>query len=58
MVSAASTAKSAVANERYRPALAGLLGGGLATLILHPLDLLKTRQAVHCNGNDGEAKRR
>lgn len=29
-----------------RPALAGLVGGGLSTFLLHPLDLLKTRQAV------------
>ncbi len=29
-----------------RPALAGLLGGSLSTMVLHPLDVLKTKQAV------------
>ena len=38
--------------ESARPAVAGLLGGGVSTLLLHPLDLLKTRQAVHTNGAD------
>lgn len=33
--------------EKWRPTLAGLLGGGLSTLLLHPLDMLKTRQAVY-----------
>ena len=29
-----------------RAALAGVVGGGLSTLLLHPLDVVKTRQAV------------
>ena len=29
------------------PALAGLVGGSLSTLLLHPLDVLKTRQGVY-----------
>ena len=28
-------------------ALAGIVGGGLSTLMLHPFDVLKTRQAVY-----------
>lgn len=32
--------------SNLRPILAGVVGGGLSTFILHPLDLLKTRQAV------------
>jgi solute carrier family 25 folate transporter 32 len=40
----------------WRPAMAGVLGGSLSTLLLHPLDLLKTRQAVHGNG-DSATKR-
>jgi hypothetical protein len=39
-----------------RSALAGCLGGSLATLALHPLELLKTRQAVHCNGSESKAR--
>ncbi len=39
-----------------RPALAGALGGSLSTLVLHPLDLLKTRQAVHGNGDSREMR--
>ena len=30
-----------------RPIIAGVIGGGLSTLFLHPLDMLKTRQAVY-----------
>ena len=29
-----------------RPIVAGVVGGGVSTLLLHPLDMLKTRQAV------------
>ena len=39
-----------------RAALAGLVGGSVATLALHPLDLLKIRQSVHCNGVDAKAR--
>lgn len=42
--------------EDARPAMAGLAGGSLATLTLHPLDLLKTRQSVHGNGADKKAR--
>lgn len=42
--------------EDARPAVAGLAGGSLATLTLHPLDLLKTRQSVHGNGSDVKAR--
>ena len=42
--------------EDARPAVAGLAGGSLATLTLHPLDLLKTRQSVHGNGGDAKAR--
>ena len=31
----------------FRPIVAGVIGGGLSTLFLHPLDMLKTRQAVY-----------
>ena len=31
----------------FLPALAGLLGGSISTLLLHPLDMLKTRQGVY-----------
>lgn len=34
--------------------MAGVLGGSLSTLLLHPLDLLKTRQAVHGNAGSKE----
>ena len=40
----------------WRPAVAGVLGGSVSTLLLHPLDLLKTRQAVHCNGESKAAR--
>ena len=30
-----------------RPIMAGVIGGGISTLLLHPLDMLKTRQAVY-----------
>ena len=40
----------------WRPALAGVLGGSVSTLLLHPLDLLKTRQAVHGNGESKAAR--
>ena len=33
--------------EAFMPALAGLVGGSLSTLLLHPLDVLKTRQGVY-----------
>ena len=46
----------AAASADWRPALAGVLGGGVSTLLLHPLDLLKTRQAVHCNGESRAAR--
>ena len=36
--------------------MAGVLGGSVSTLLLHPLDLLKTRQAVHCNGESKAAR--
>ena len=35
--------------DNLRPAAGGLLGGAASTLLLHPLDLLKTRQAVYAN---------
>lgn len=35
------------------------MGGATSTLVLHPLDLLKTRQAVHANCTGaGELRRR
>ena len=40
----------------WRPAVAGVLGGSVSTLLLHPLDLLKTRQAVHGNGESKAAR--
>eukprot|EP00095_Tigriopus_kingsejongensis_P002644 maker-scaffold441_size170131-snap-gene-0.39 protein:Tk02644 transcript:maker-scaffold441_size170131-snap-gene-0.39-mRNA-1 annotation:"hypothetical protein SINV_07141" len=42
--------------EQTRPAMAGLVGGSFATLALHPLDLLKTRQSVFGNGSDAVAR--
>lgn len=30
-----------------RSAMAGVIGGGLSTVLLHPLDTFKTRQAVY-----------
>ena len=32
--------------QEARPIVAGVVGGGVSTLLLHPLDMLKTRQAV------------
>jgi hypothetical protein len=32
--------------NKWMPAVAGVVGGGLSTLLLHPLDILKTRQSV------------
>ncbi len=29
--------------------MGGMLGGALSTFLLHPLDLIKTRQAVYAN---------
>ena len=48
--------RSSPASADWRPALAGVLGGSVSTLLLHPLDLLKTRQAVHCNGESRAAR--
>ena len=47
---------SSQAAADWRPALAGVLGGSVSTLLLHPLDLLKTRQAVHGNGESKAAR--
>ena len=30
----------------HLPAMAGLIGGSLSTFLLHPLDIMKTRQSV------------
>lgn len=40
------------ASSTSKSALGGLVGGTVATAILHPLDVLKLRQAVHGNSQN------